>query len=301
MTTHLESAQDLAVLLGERQADIMRLLWTHGPATVREIRAWLLPKAPLAYTTVMSLCVTLTEKGLLERHRVKERSRTRGQKAYLYAPSMSEAKFTRQAVEQRIAPMLAQYPALIQEQVTGTPSLNRTGSSDRAQVEHVLAYVGTLRDPQGQSVDAAALATIAALLERAEAAEYSAEQRSIEIQAAERRAAEAEQRAKVALGRAEWAEQQLEAARRQLNLPPKPVRKKPILAGSFQEYRDEAGICRVCGKPAPPPSAARQDGLRVCEVIECREEARRRDNKAKQRRYTARQSALRSQGEMVSA
>jgi hypothetical protein len=71
-----------------------------------------------------------------------------------------------------------------------------------------------------------------------------------------------------------WFISHLEAARRQLNLPPKPVRKKPILAGPFQEYRDQAGICRVCGKPAPPPSAARQDGLHVYEAIECREEAR---------------------------
>ena len=34
----LEAAQDLALLLGPREADIMRLLWTRGPATVREIQ-----------------------------------------------------------------------------------------------------------------------------------------------------------------------------------------------------------------------------------------------------------------------
>ena len=37
MTTHLESAQDLALLLGPREADIMRLFWTHGPATVEAL------------------------------------------------------------------------------------------------------------------------------------------------------------------------------------------------------------------------------------------------------------------------
>ena len=50
---------------------------------------------------------------------------------------MSEAEFTRMAIEQRIAPMLVKYPTLIQEQITGTPLLNRSGSSDLASVEHV--------------------------------------------------------------------------------------------------------------------------------------------------------------------
>ena len=67
---HLESAQDLALLLGPRQAEIMRLLWTRGPATVREIHTVLASKATLAYTTVMSICVRLAEKGLLERRHV---------------------------------------------------------------------------------------------------------------------------------------------------------------------------------------------------------------------------------------
>lgn len=79
MTTHLESAQDLAVLLGARQADIMRLLWTHGPATVREIHTQLTARTPLAFTTVLTLCVKLTEKGVLERHKgARVRSHARG-------------------------------------------------------------------------------------------------------------------------------------------------------------------------------------------------------------------------------
>jgi predicted transcriptional regulator len=46
MTTHLEAAQDLAVLLGPREADIMRLLWSRGSATVREIHTQLTTTTP---------------------------------------------------------------------------------------------------------------------------------------------------------------------------------------------------------------------------------------------------------------
>jgi Penicillinase repressor len=65
--SHLESAQDLASLLGPRQADVMRLLWTRGPATVRQMLTWLTADPPIVYQTIMTICVRLTEKGLLER------------------------------------------------------------------------------------------------------------------------------------------------------------------------------------------------------------------------------------------
>jgi len=94
MTTHLESAQDLALLLGPREADIMRLLWTRGPATVREIHTDLTTNTPLAYTTIMTTCVRLTEKGLLERRRVTVADqRAHAGKAYIYTPYLSEAEF----------------------------------------------------------------------------------------------------------------------------------------------------------------------------------------------------------------
>jgi predicted transcriptional regulator len=66
----LESAQDLALLLGPREADIMRRLWSGGPATVREIHSHLTTDPPLAYTTIMTTCVRLWEKGLLERRSI---------------------------------------------------------------------------------------------------------------------------------------------------------------------------------------------------------------------------------------
>src|SRR5262249_13013099 len=134
-TIHLDVTQDLALLLGPRQADIMRLLWSRGPATVRELHTYLMAKTPLAYTTVMSICLRLMEKGLLERRYVTApNDAARHWNAYVYTPRISEAEFTRAAVEQRIAPVLTHYPALMQEQVAGVPPRRSNGTigSDRA-------------------------------------------------------------------------------------------------------------------------------------------------------------------------
>jgi len=45
----------------------MRLLWTRGPATVRQLLTWLIADPPIGYQTIMTVCLRLTERGLLER------------------------------------------------------------------------------------------------------------------------------------------------------------------------------------------------------------------------------------------
>lgn len=59
-------------LLGELEADIMRVVWPRGHATVREVLEALNAKRPrrVAYTTVMTVMSRLAEKGLLRRRLV---------------------------------------------------------------------------------------------------------------------------------------------------------------------------------------------------------------------------------------
>ena len=63
----------LTALLGFRQAQIMRHLWAHGPATVRELHTALGPE--MSYNTFLMICRRLVEKGVLERRRVTEARR----------------------------------------------------------------------------------------------------------------------------------------------------------------------------------------------------------------------------------
>lgn len=51
----------MRVVLAEREADLMEVLWEHGPSTVGEVRDRL--SVPLAYTTVLTILRNLEAKG----------------------------------------------------------------------------------------------------------------------------------------------------------------------------------------------------------------------------------------------
>lgn len=68
--------------LGDLEADVMRIMWRAGEATVQQVKNALEPERPLAYTTVMTVLSRLSEKGLLDR-------RKEG-RAYIYFPASSK-------------------------------------------------------------------------------------------------------------------------------------------------------------------------------------------------------------------
>jgi BlaI family transcriptional regulator, penicillinase repressor len=51
----------MRIILADREADLMEVLWDHGPSTVAEVRTKL--KVRLAYNTVLSILRTLENKG----------------------------------------------------------------------------------------------------------------------------------------------------------------------------------------------------------------------------------------------
>jgi BlaI family penicillinase repressor len=51
----------MRIVLADREADLMEVLWDHGPSTVAEVRKRL--KAKLAYNTVLSILRSLEAKG----------------------------------------------------------------------------------------------------------------------------------------------------------------------------------------------------------------------------------------------
>ncbi len=52
------------IVLTDREADVMQVLWDHGPSVVAEVRARLSDK--LAYTTVLTILRTLESKGYVQ-------------------------------------------------------------------------------------------------------------------------------------------------------------------------------------------------------------------------------------------
>lgn len=67
---------------------ILRVLWAHGPATVRQIHDVLLRDRPTAYTTALKMLQIMTEKGLVRRD---ESDRT-----HIYQARLSQEQTQRQ-------------------------------------------------------------------------------------------------------------------------------------------------------------------------------------------------------------
>ncbi|MFT3786263.1 MAG: BlaI/MecI/CopY family transcriptional regulator [Tepidisphaeraceae bacterium] len=51
----------------DAEAEILSILWTRGPSTVREVFETLSARRELAYTTVLKFLQIMTEKGLVQR------------------------------------------------------------------------------------------------------------------------------------------------------------------------------------------------------------------------------------------
>ena len=68
---------------------ILRVLWSRGPSTVRQVHEALSRERETGYTTMLKLMQIMTEKGLVERD---ESERT-----HVY-----QARFTREATQQRL-------------------------------------------------------------------------------------------------------------------------------------------------------------------------------------------------------
>jgi predicted transcriptional regulator len=66
---------------------ILRVLWKHGPSTVREVQEVLGARRPTGYTTALKLMQIMTEKGLL--------ARDESRRTHVYRPTVSAEEVER--------------------------------------------------------------------------------------------------------------------------------------------------------------------------------------------------------------
>jgi len=71
----------------DAELEILQVLWTHGPSTVKQVHARLLRRPRRGYTTVLKLLQIMSEKGLVERD---DRSR-----AHVYSARAGEEETQR--------------------------------------------------------------------------------------------------------------------------------------------------------------------------------------------------------------
>ncbi len=73
----------------EAELTILRVLWDHGPHSVREIQRMLNEVKPTGYTTVLKMLQIMTEKGLVDRDETRR-------------PQIYRARHTREHTQQQL-------------------------------------------------------------------------------------------------------------------------------------------------------------------------------------------------------
>jgi len=93
-------------VLGDLEADVMKIIWRTEKATVREVYEQLRLEKNLAYTTIMTIMGRLADKGLL--------SKEAQGNAYVYSPTISEVDFANKVVTEVLDGLLEEFaePAL---------------------------------------------------------------------------------------------------------------------------------------------------------------------------------------------
>jgi BlaI family penicillinase repressor len=69
-------------ILTDQELEIMKIVWQHGAATVRDVYEELLKSRQIAYTTVMTMMGILEQKGRL--------AKTSRDRAYVYSPTETQ-------------------------------------------------------------------------------------------------------------------------------------------------------------------------------------------------------------------
>ncbi len=90
--------------LGELEAAIMDVIWTHHASTVREVRGHLRRTPAPGYTTVATIMTRLVDKGLLHRARSGRTDR--------YTPAYGRAEFGRRAAAAAVDELVQEYGEL---------------------------------------------------------------------------------------------------------------------------------------------------------------------------------------------
>ena len=101
---HHTHGATVAMLLPAAELTVMRILWTLGPLTVRQIYTQIAAKREIAYTTVLTTCVRLFEKGLLVREDGRQGVR------HVYIPVVDERTFVTNAIKQLLSCVARDYP-----------------------------------------------------------------------------------------------------------------------------------------------------------------------------------------------
>jgi predicted transcriptional regulator len=111
----------------DAELDILTVLWSRGPSTVRDVHEALTARKPMQYTTVLKLMQIMTEKGLVRRDEQ--------QRAHVY-----EASRPREWTQKQLAGDLLQraFGGSARGLLLGALSAKKASKSDLAELRRLL-------------------------------------------------------------------------------------------------------------------------------------------------------------------
>ena len=112
----------------ERELEILKILWQHGEATVRQVHTQISRRLPMVQNTVQSFLRTMEEKGLV-RHRVVGRT-------FVYEPTLR-----RDTTNQQLVSRLLQraFDGAVDQLVESALAVGETTPEELAKLEALIA------------------------------------------------------------------------------------------------------------------------------------------------------------------
>jgi|SRR5579884_1752206 len=111
----------------DAELEILRVLWEHGPATVREVHDRLNKTKPTGYTTVLKLMQIMADKGLVRRNEE--------QRAHVYSAVALREKTQRQLVGDLLERAFAGSASQLVMQALAT---KRASAAELAEIREIL-------------------------------------------------------------------------------------------------------------------------------------------------------------------
>jgi predicted transcriptional regulator len=111
----------------EGELEILKVLWEHGPSTVREVHETLNHARPTGYTTVLKLLQIMTDKGIVVRNE--------SQRAHVYEARIPREQTQKQFLTDLLDRVFDGSPARLVMQAL---SSKKTSSAELAQIRELL-------------------------------------------------------------------------------------------------------------------------------------------------------------------
>ncbi len=121
-------------LLTEAELELMHVLWSHGPSTVRYVHRHISASREVAYTTIATVLKVLADKGFA--------STSKDGRALIYTAAVAEDRYAQRGVKHLVERLFSGNPVSLVRSLVASETL----SAD--EIDELQALINTARDSE---------------------------------------------------------------------------------------------------------------------------------------------------------